>query len=799
MALQEPGKLALLVALLDLLEDPIFSFSGNDEGAKSSDEKRKQTVIMAPSNIAVDTVVVRLVKTEGKRQTTRRVGPKTSPTLGSQIEDIFLPSLCVGLNGLPDGAQHDQEIKEATILAGTVSACRFKANLPLHEVCTVVVDEAAQMFEAESCSAFNLAKDRVTLFGDHHQLPARIRQKELKRQGFDRSVLGRFATTGSNTAVLQMNYRSHGAIFAFPSGEYYKGLLVAAYPPSHFPRPEGVYCPDDERTIFRNVKGAECQTETGSWSNPEEAKVVIAFCIKLVRDNDWWKDKSDLQLKRMAVISPYSAQCSLISKGLAHVGLVCLTVDACQGIERDVIVVSGVRNNDRGAIGFMSEYRRLNVIITRARRLTIFFGHALTFYNAQDAWGSWSNFLDHLQGRKCVCDSAFNPIEKLKVSKFALCAASNSKTAPGAEAKVASRKRKASTMSGGGRVPVLNKSDREELEKLLDSECASLTSNDTFRIFLHEAAIRPQQWPGSVLQEAPLEARHRKFWSHFGRSISPCSGDDTGNPNLSVVCRIISAFMSPLPVTWRHTFPMRAEYQADIVETIFAFMDPEARESDAARKFFASYYADFDPDMVSILFSNLSNLVEIVRRLRLYSTLQDYNEEIIFGIKAMELPKVLEGAGEHPVDKFRKIMHTGTGDPGREQNSQASSSDSAGKPMRPPSKHEDDTRFGYQKKYRKCICDACGDLKEKQGWVLTFAGNYVRRTWPELCPSEMEEAWLKGLHDFTWLCIDCIRKSESLTDTEKTVALAVFRKAADRRNKQTAERNKKIPFQRKPG
>ena len=62
-------------------------------------------------------------------------------------------------------------------------------------------------------------------------------------------------------------------------------------------------------------------------------------------------------------------------------------------------------------------------------------------------------------------------------------------------------------MSGGGRVPVLNKSDREELEKLLVSECASLTSN--------EAAIRPQQWPGNVLQEAPLEAIHRKFWSHF--------------------------------------------------------------------------------------------------------------------------------------------------------------------------------------------------------------------------------------------------------------------------------------------
>ena len=95
------------------------------------------------------------------------------------------------------------------------------------------------------------------------------------------------------------------------------------------------------------MNGEEYKAAARSWANDKEAKAVIDLCFKLVRENNW-NDESERQLQRIAVISPYSVQCSMISKGLALLGLVCFTVDAFQGSERDVIIVSGVRNNERG-------------------------------------------------------------------------------------------------------------------------------------------------------------------------------------------------------------------------------------------------------------------------------------------------------------------------------------------------------------------------------------------------------------------------------------------------------------------
>ena len=147
--------------------------------------------------------------------------------------------------------------------------------------------------------------------------------------------------------------------------------------------------------MIRDVDGEEYKTAAGSWSNDMEAKAVIELCFKLVDANEWY-DQSELQLQRIAVISPYTAQCLKISKGLVPLGLVCFTVDASQGGVRDVIIVSGVRNNERGAIGFLSDDRRLNVTLTRARARTVLFGNADTFYSANDSWFAWSHLLEHL-------------------------------------------------------------------------------------------------------------------------------------------------------------------------------------------------------------------------------------------------------------------------------------------------------------------------------------------------------------------------------------------------------------------
>ena len=118
--------------------------------------------------------------------------------------------------------------------------------------------------------------------------------------------------------------------------------------------------------------------------------------------------------------------------------------------------------------------------------------------------------------------------------------------------------------------------------------------------------------------------------------------------------------------------------------------------------------------MVPKLYRNLNHFVEIVRRLRLYSSLPEYNEEILFGRDAMDLPKLVIGAGEHPVDTFRRSMTAVTVASSNLQTSQSScsvqvSGSPSGNPlnlhslvsrgivMRPPYKHANDSIFNVEK------------------------------------------------------------------------------------------------------
>ena len=151
--------------------------------------------------------------------------------------------------------------------------------------------------------------------------------------------------------------------------------MVAGKPTSSFPRPKGVYFPNEERTVFLHVAGEESQDTCGSWSNDNQVAACTTICHRLVRLNEWPKYK-DLKVKRIAVVSPYKAQCKKITARIKCLGLECITIDSLQGDERDYSLISTVRSNKEGAVGFLSDHRRLNVMLTRARYGTILVGDA---------------------------------------------------------------------------------------------------------------------------------------------------------------------------------------------------------------------------------------------------------------------------------------------------------------------------------------------------------------------------------------------------------------------------------------
>ena len=141
----------------------------------------------------------------------RRIGPNVSPGMERFLEEIFLPSIC---KFVYDGRVYiDEErlIEElflADVVAGTMGAARYQKNLPVRLFDNVVVDEAAQAYEAETPGVLLLAKRRVVLLGDHHQLSAKIRQDHLRRAGFDRSLLGRCWNGSGHAKVYGILYQT---------------------------------------------------------------------------------------------------------------------------------------------------------------------------------------------------------------------------------------------------------------------------------------------------------------------------------------------------------------------------------------------------------------------------------------------------------------------------------------------------------------------------------------------------------------------------------------------------------------
>jgi superfamily I DNA and/or RNA helicase len=248
---------------------------------------------------------------------------------------------------------------------------------------TVFIDEAAQALEPACWIPLRKA-NRVVLAGDHCQLPPTIKSIEAARQGLSVTLFERLIAKKPETAtMLQVQYRMNQSIMAFSSKHFYKNELIA----------------DDsvKSRLLRLNQGpvefidtAGCgftekqNPETLSRYNDEEAALVIRLVEKLMEEitlDHWLEEKITL-----GIITPYSAQVELLVK-LAEASplvepllkLISInTVDAFQGQERDAIVISLVRSNDKQDVGFLGDIRRTNVAMTRARKKLIMVGDSAT-------------------------------------------------------------------------------------------------------------------------------------------------------------------------------------------------------------------------------------------------------------------------------------------------------------------------------------------------------------------------------------------------------------------------------------
>ena len=292
------------------------------------------------------------------------------------------------INSLKDRATElEIRINESLFSEARVIACTLvgSANRLLtgQKFGTLFIDEAAQALEAACWIPIRKA-DRVILAGDHCQLPPTVKAPEALRAGLGHTLMQTIVKNKPETvSLLKLQYRMNDEIMRFSSEWFYGGMLQSA--------PEVKYrsiLDFDTPIEWINTEGLDCNEEFIGENygriNKSEAELSIeqlkGYITKIGRER-FLDERIDV-----GMISPYKAQVQYLRRLVRNdaffkpyrQAITINTVDGFQGQERDVILISLVRANEEGQIGFLNDLRRMNVAITRARMKLIILGDAST-------------------------------------------------------------------------------------------------------------------------------------------------------------------------------------------------------------------------------------------------------------------------------------------------------------------------------------------------------------------------------------------------------------------------------------
>ncbi len=249
----------------------------------------------------------------------------------------------------------------------------------------VVIDEATQATEP-SCLIPLVKGKKLIMAGDHKQLPPTVLSEEAK-EGLSYTLFERLIDLYGEKfyALLRIQYRMNRKIMEFSNRMFYEGKLIAHESVAdrtlkelineevlrEIPSPYKEAILPENVIVFMDTEGREKQRKgSTSFYNEEEARL----CKKLVE----YLLKVGLKAEDIGVISPYEDQVNFLEELIKIENLEIKTVDGFQGREKEVIIISFVRANPYGDLGFLKDYRRLNVALTRAKRKLIMVGNVKT-------------------------------------------------------------------------------------------------------------------------------------------------------------------------------------------------------------------------------------------------------------------------------------------------------------------------------------------------------------------------------------------------------------------------------------
>ncbi|XP_023635045.1 uncharacterized ATP-dependent helicase C29A10.10c [Capsella rubella] len=312
---------------------------------------------------------------------------------------------CFGIPSLGDDDIRKFCLDNADIIFCTASCAANMNPTRVGSVDLLVIDEAAQLKECESIAALQLPGLRnALLIGDEYQLPATVHNDECEKAKFGRSLFERLVLIGHNKHLLNVQYRMHPSISSFPNKEFYDGRITDAAIVQ-----ERVY---EKRFLqgnmfgsfsFINVgRGREEFCEGHSPKNMVEVAVISEIISNLFKVSSERRQKMSV-----GVISPYKGQVRAIQDRLGDkygslsgelFSLNVQSVDGFQGGEEDVIIISTVRSNVNGNVGFLNNRQRANVALTRAKHCLWVIGNETTLALSGSIW---SELISESRTREC--------------------------------------------------------------------------------------------------------------------------------------------------------------------------------------------------------------------------------------------------------------------------------------------------------------------------------------------------------------------------------------------------------------
>ncbi len=264
---------------------------------------------------------------------------------------------------------------------------------------TLVIDEAGQALEP-ACWVAILKAGKVIMAGDHCQLPPTIKSQAAYQGGLGKTLMEKLVALHPDSVVLlKEQYRMHSKIMDFSSQEFYHSSLTA-----HDSVADRKLFENDDPFVFIDTAGCgfEEKIEGSGICNPEEASFLLNHLEKYLLEI-----APHATLPSVAVISPYRHQVELLKELINSYSfftenknrISVNTIDSFQGQERDIVYISLTRSNPDNVIGFLSEVRRMNVAMTRARKKLVMFGDSATL-SKFNFYADLISYADKINGYK---------------------------------------------------------------------------------------------------------------------------------------------------------------------------------------------------------------------------------------------------------------------------------------------------------------------------------------------------------------------------------------------------------------